>query len=178
VQINGDWVVSSKQAGFEPFLDLPALVEGVRLELALGGLEDDEERAILEARGWNVRDAADVVATPESYMDYVFASRGEFTAAKPPYALLRSGWLNDRTASYLAAGKPAIVQRTMPAGRSRLPEDEGLLRFSTVDEAARALEAVESDYLRHASRARQIAEEHFDGRNICTRLLEMALCVS
>jgi hypothetical protein len=122
-----------------------------------------------------VRRAEDVVATPERYRDYVATSRGEFSAAKPPYVLLESGWLNDRTASYLAAGRPAIVQRTIRRRDSRLPEGEGLLRFETVQQAAAALEAVQSDYALHARRAREIAEQHFDGAHVVTGVLESVL---
>lgn len=172
-EIDGEWVENSKQAGFEPFLSLPSLTSA-RLELALGGLEDPDEQARLESLGWSVVAAEDVAARPDSYRQYVYSSRGELTAAKLPYSLLRSGWLNDRTASYLAAGKPAIVQRTMRAGTSRLPDGEGLLRFDTVQEAAAALERVESDYEHHALAARHIAERHFDGRAVATRALELA----
>ena len=174
VEIDGDWVDSSKRAAFEPFLTLPSLTSS-RLELALGGLDDDEELERLEGLGWTVRDAADVVATPTRYRDYVVRSRGELSAAKRPYVALETGWLNDRTASYLAAGRPAIVQRTITQSRSRLPDGEGLLRFETVEDAAAALHAVESDYERHARAARKIAEAHFDGRQIATRVLELAL---
>jgi hypothetical protein len=174
VEIDGRWVENSKRAGFEPFLTLPSLTEA-RLELALGGLDDEDERRMLESLGWRVRAAEEIVSTPETYREYVYRSRGEFTAVKPPYALLESGWLNDRTASYLAAGKPAIVQRTIAAGNSVLPDDEGLVRFATLSQAADALRAVESDYERHARSARRVAEEHFDGRRIAARVLEYAL---
>ena len=116
-----------------------------------------------------------MVSTPQLYHRYVLGSRGEFTAAKTPYVRLQTGWLNDRTASYLAAGKPAIVQRTIDQRHSSLPDGQGLLRFDTVEQAAAALDAVESDYDHHARRAREIAEEHFDGRRIATRVLELAL---
>jgi hypothetical protein len=174
VEIDGEWVESSKQAGFEPFLDVAARAPA-RLELALGGLDDEDERRRLEQLGWSVRDAQSVVSTPQRYLDYVLASRGEFTAAKPPYVRLQSGWLNDRTASYLAAGRPAIVERTIDRRHSRLPDDEGLLRFSTLGEAAAALTAAEDDYERHARRARELAEQHFDGAKIAARVLELAL---
>jgi hypothetical protein len=174
VEIDGEWVESSKQAGFEPLLTLPSLTSAP-LELALGGLEDDAERQRLERLGWRVRNAEDVVATPEAYRDYVAGSRGEFSAAKPPYVLLESGWLNDRTASYLAAGRPAVVQRTIRRSDSRLPEGEGLLRFETVREAGAMLEAVQSDYALHARRARELAAEYFDGARVVTRVLELVL---
>jgi hypothetical protein len=174
LEIDGEWVENSKQMAFEPFLGLPALTSA-RLELTLGGLGDEHEQRRLEALGWSVRDAAQVVPTPETYHAYVLGSRGEFTAAKTPYVRLETGWLNDRTASYLAAGKPAVVQRTLAQRHSSLPDDEGLLRFETVEQAAAALSAVESDYDHHARRAREIAEQHFDGRRIATRVLELAL---
>ncbi|HEV3127444.1 MAG TPA: hypothetical protein VGY32_00595 [Solirubrobacteraceae bacterium] len=174
LEIDGEWVENSKQMAFEPFLGLPALTSA-RLELALGGLGDEGEQRRLEDLGWSIRDAAQVAATPETYRDYVLGSRGEFSAAKAPYVRLETGWLNDRTASYLAAGKPAVVQRTLAQRHSSLPDEEGLLRFDTVEQAAAALAAVESDYDRHARRAREIAEEHFDGRRIATRVLELAL---
>jgi hypothetical protein len=171
VEIDGVWVESSKQAGFEPFLDLPARTNAP-LELALGGLDDEEERATLERRGWRVRDAAEATPTPDGYRDYVRGSRGEFSAAKPPYVRLESGWLNDRTASYLAAGKPVVLQWT---GSGPVPDGEGLLRFATLEEAARALDAVEADYDHHARRARELAEERFDGAKVVGRLLERAM---
>jgi hypothetical protein len=174
IEIGGEWVENSKRAGFEPFLGVPSLVSAP-LELALGGLEDDDERQRLERLGWSVRDAESVVATPRAYMDYVRASRGEFTAAKPPYVQLRSGWLNDRTASYLAAGRPAIVERTIDQRHSRLPDDEGLVRFTSLEDAAAAVEAVEADYERHARSARRLAEERFDGIKIAGQVLELAL---
>jgi hypothetical protein len=174
IEFDGEWIDASKAAGFEPFLALPALT-GARLELALGGLEDDEEQRRLEQLGWTIKDAAAVVPTPEAYRAYVYASRGEFTIAKPPYVRLQSGWLNDRTASYLAAGRPAVVQRTLRCSAALLPEGEGLLRFDTPAEAAAALDEVQADYERHAAAARRLAEDHFDGRKVVGRVLELAL---
>jgi hypothetical protein len=174
VEFGEEWVENSKRAGFEPFLSLPALT-GARFELAIGALDDAEERRRLERLGWCVIDAADAVPTPDAYRAYIYASRGEFTATKPPYAILQTGWFNDRSASYLAAGRPAIVQRTLRREAAVLPEGEGLLRFGTVREAADAIAAVEADYARHAAAARQLAEEHFDGRRVISRLLELSL---
>jgi hypothetical protein len=174
VEIGGEWVEASKADGFEPFLRLPALTDA-RLELALGGLNDDQEQRRLERLGWTIRDAAAVVPTPQAYCAYIYASRGEFTAAKPPYVRLQTGWLNDRTASYLATGRPAIVQRTLRRSAATLPEGEGLLRFDTLPEAAEAIAAVQGDYARHAEAARTLAEEHFDGRKVAARVLELAL---
>ena len=112
-------------------------------------------------------------ATPERYRAYIQRSRGEFSYAKPVYVELVTGWISDRTACYLASGKPAVVQDTGPS--RFLLDAEGVFRFRTVDEAARALARVESDYDRQCRLARALAEEHFDARRVVGRVLERAL---
>jgi hypothetical protein len=171
IELDGEWLDNSKRAGFEPLLDLPAHVQ-VRLELALGGLDDERERAALQARGWSVRDAWQVTCSADTYRAYVQASRGELSAAKPAYALLRTGWLSDRTVCYLASGRPAVVQDT---GELQWLPGEGLLRFSDADDAAAAVSAVEQDYARHSRAARALAQERFDGAKVVGAVLGDAL---
>ena len=72
----------------------------------------------------------------------------------------QNAWMSDRTLCYLASGKPVVVQYTGPS--AFLPNGEGMFRFSTVQEAARALEVINSDYEKHSRAARQIAETFFD----------------
>src|SRR5439155_1723309 len=81
----------------------------VTLEQAIWlGRHYEEWRARLETLGWKIRDAWDVSATPEQYRSYIQRSRGEFSCAKPAYVKLATGWVSDRTACYLASGKPAV----------------------------------------------------------------------
>ena len=176
----GQWVLfrneaypNDKRSGFREFLDLPARTDRrLELALALGEGVQDESRS-LEQLGWTVRDALEVARTPESYRAYIQGSRGEFSCAKPSCTRLANAWISDRTLCYLASGKPAIVQHT---GRSRfLPDSEGLFRFRTVHDAARALDAAECDYAHHARAARALAEEYFDARTVLARVLERAL---
>src|SRR5439155_553482 len=87
----------------------------------------DEYRQLMEPKGWTLREAWDVSATPEAYRTYVQQSRGEFSCAKPAYVTLQTAWVSDRTLCYLASGKPAVVQHTGPS--RLLPEAEGLFRF-------------------------------------------------
>jgi hypothetical protein len=144
-----------------------------KLELAVClGRHLEEWRARLEPLGWSIRDAWDVSATPELYRAYIQRSRGEFSCVKPYCVLIANGWTSDRTICYLASGKPAIVQYTGP---SRLPDADGLFRFRSLEEAARALDCVEADYERHCRLARQLAEEYFDGSRVVARVLERAL---
>jgi hypothetical protein len=153
---------------------LPARI-APRLELALT-LDDyttrTDERDLIE-RGWTVRDAWDVCATPWRYRDYIQGSRAEFSCAKPSCLLFQNAWISDRTICYLASGHPAVVEHTGPS--RFLPDAEGLLRFRDFDEAVSAIESVEADYERHAQAARTLAEEHFDGERVARSVLERAL---
>lgn len=170
--VGGASIENSKRAAWAPLLDLPRS-SPVPLELALGGLEDEPERRSLQSKGWTVRDAWQVAGDPRAFREYVASSRGELSAAKPAYVRLRTGWFSDRSACYLASGRPAIVQWT---GASRfLDGGEGVLRFQTPAQAARALLTVEADYERHATRARELAEQHLDARKVVSRVLEQTL---
>jgi hypothetical protein len=172
IELDREWIENSKRAGFEPFLTLPRQT-GVRLELALGGLESPEEEERLRSLGWRVRDSAAVTATTDAYASYVRASRGEFSCAKPSVTRLLCGWVSDRTLCYLASGKPAVVQYT---GELGLPEEPaGLLRFRSPREAAEALTRVEQDYERHSLGARALAEGRFDATRVARALLEEIL---
>src|SRR5262249_28024488 len=95
---------------------------------------------------------------------------GEIGITKSGYVVSRSGWFSDRSACYLASGRPVIAQDT---GFSRfLPSGEGLVAFETLDEARAAVLEVHSDWRRHSLVAREIAETCFDSDRVLTRLLE------
>jgi glycosyltransferase involved in cell wall biosynthesis len=89
--------------------------------------------------------------------------------AKNIYVATRCGWFSCRSVCYLAAGRPVVVQDTgftdlVPAGR-------GLFAFAGVEDAARAIAAVEKDYPVHAAAAREIACEYFDSDKVLKDLL-------
>ena len=83
-----------------------------------------------------------------------------------------SGWFSDRTECYLASGRPALVQDT--GWSAHLPSGEGLLAFSSPDEALAGIDAINGDYPRHARRAVEIAREHFDAAPVLARLVDEA----
>ena len=175
VDLEGDGTMldSNKRVSYLQLADLPRRA-GQRLELAsVLGPGEEEDRSLLEERGWRVRDSTVAVRTPEAYQHYIQDSRGELGCAKPAYVLLGNAWLSDRTVCYLATGKPAVVQDTGPS--SYLPDGCGLLRFSTVDEAAAALAEVDAHYERHCRAAREIAEACFSATAAVTRILRRAL---
>jgi hypothetical protein len=170
IEWQGELLTWSKDVQFQRVLDLPRRV-GRPLELALA-IDDDDAVARLSAAGWSVVPARPLSDDLDRYRDYVRASAGEFSVAKAQYARLRSGWFSDRTACYLAAGRPAVVQDT--GFGNVIPEGEGLFSFNTIDEAAGAIEAIDSDYDRHARAAAELAREHFDAEGVLGRLLRDA----
>jgi len=167
IRIDGERYAWSKHAEFEKVIDLPART-GQSFEVALAGC-DETDRAMLERNGWRVRDAATISAGTDDYRNYLIGSRGEFTVAKDQNVRLRSGWFSDRSATYLAAGRPVITQDT---GFSNiLPTSEGLFAFETVEHAADAVARVTADYDWHSRRAQQIAQEYFAHDRVLPKLL-------
>ena len=122
------------------------------------GLEPDT-RSMLESHGWQLVEARHFTTDPWPYRDYILASRGEFTVARDLNVRLRSGWFSERSACYLAAGRPVVTQDT--GFGTVLPTGEGLFAFDDADDVCRAFDAIESDYDRHSRAAREIAEEYF-----------------
>jgi hypothetical protein len=177
----GEWLVfprgeifdNNKRASFLEYSNLPSLT-AARLELALClAPEDNEERRFLEQQGWKIQHAWEVSSTPEQYRTYIQRSRGEFSCVKPSCIRLQNAWISDRTLCYLASGKPAVIQHTGPS--RFLPDAAGLFRFRSLEEAARALDAMEADYERQCCLARKLAEEYFDARKVVGSVLERAL---
>jgi hypothetical protein len=151
-------------------IELPQRADS-RFELALG-IHPDESADLeaLHAGGWGLLDPDQVAGGPGDYADFVRGSKAELSVAKSGYVASRSGWFSDRSACYLASGRPVVAQET---GFSEfLPAGEGLLAFSTVAGAVEAVAAVEADRGRHGAAARALAEEHLDARKVLTRLLE------
>jgi hypothetical protein len=164
---------NTKRGAFFDFIDLPRHT-GQPLELALYLAESDgPDRSRLEDHGWRIRHSREIAGSPEAYRSYIQESRGEFGWAKASCMKFQNAWVSDRSLCYLASGKPVVVQHTGPS--SFLPESEGMFRFRTVAEAARALDAINADYEHHCRLARSLAEEYFDGEAIVNGMLERAL---
>lgn len=154
-------------------IGLPELVPEVALEPALA-IHDRETNdwSALTAAGWRVRDPRVVARDPETYRTFIRSSVAELGLVKSGYVASRSGWFSDRSACYLACGRPAIVEDT---GWTRfLPSGEGLLSFTDADSAAAAIREVVGNYDRHRKAARAVAEECFDSNTVLPRLLDTA----
>lgn len=161
---------------FRKFMELPRLVDA-RFELALDiNAAETRDLEALDANGWSLVDPVSVAASPEAYRSYIQHSRAEFCVAQNIYVETRSGWLSDRSLCYLASGKPVLAQDT--GFSDNYPVGEGLLAFSTLEEAAAGFEEIERNYDRHSRAARDLAEEYFDARKVVGRLVERALAAA
>jgi hypothetical protein len=127
----------------------------------------------LDRCGWRYRDGWEVSAEPDAYQRYIRTSRGEWSVAKNGYVKLRTGWFSDRSASYLATGRPVVVQSTGFA--DWLPTGSGVISFSTVGEAVSALENAEADYERHCAAARDIAVAVFDSSKVLAEIVRISM---
>lgn len=151
-------------------LELPAL-SGANFQLALGIHPDERgDLEALRAHGWDLLDPLAVAGSPARYSEFVRGSKAELSVAKSGYVNSRSGWFSDRSACYMACGRPVVAQET--GFSDFLPTGEGLLAFATTAEAADAVATVEADPARHGRAARALAEEHLDARKVLPRLLD------
>ena len=92
---------------------------------------------------------------PRCLRDYIRGSRGEFTVAKDQNVRLRSGWFSDRSATYLAAGRP--WSRRTPASATccrpaRAPPRGGGGGWSDYARSGAGASAAEFDITRWNSR--------------------------
>jgi hypothetical protein len=189
-------IYGQKDVEFYRFLDLPMKVRPTKFEVALSNVEhvnwrteimnlplavvelmrqrrDWSARELLALTGWNVVDAKSNCGDFDSYRNYIQRSKAEWSVAKNGYIQGQCGWFSERSACYLAAGRPVVAQDT---GFSKvIPVGNGIFAFNTIEEAGAAIEAVEANYAQQTTAARAIAEEYFASEKILTRLIEEAL---
>jgi hypothetical protein len=172
VVVGGRKFLWSKHPSFDRVMDLPSRTRE-RLELALWIADrDGEARERLLRHGWLLRDPYAVSHDAEIYRRYLQEAKGEFTVEKDQLVGLRPGWFSDRSVCFLAAGRPCVLQDT--GFDSRIPAGPGLLAWSTVSEAAEALERVAGDFDAHSRGAREVAQAFFDTRVLLPPILEAA----
>jgi hypothetical protein len=162
-----------KDKEFLRFVDLPRAVAPAVLELAIGfGITRRAPRDLLRRKGWRLVDPMQCCGGVDDYRHYIESSKGEWTVAKNAYVEGKSGWFSGRTACYLAAGRPVVVQDTGFA--PVLPVGEGIVAFKSFAEAAEGVREVDANWVRHAQAARSIAEEYFDARKMVGRVVDQA----
>jgi len=158
-----------KDIEFERFLDLPQISDE-KFVLAMGhGVGNKRPTEMLESKGWNIIEPDTYLPDYTTYHEFLSHSKGEWSIAKNGYVTSHSGWFSCRSACYLAAGKPVVVQDT--GWSDHLPSGDGAIAFSTPEEAAKALDLINKNYNHHSAAARAYAEKHFDAARVCEDLL-------
>jgi hypothetical protein len=185
IVLNGEKYFWSKHHEFLKFLDMPTRtaqpiematnvssmgihVFGQGTAIPAWGCTIDEYD-LLTSNGWKLVDAHEFSTDPWKYREYIQSSRAEFTFAKDQNIRLRSGWFSERSASYLASGRPVITQDT--GFDSVLPVGVGLFSFNTMDEILSAIDAINSDYDKHSKAAFEIAEQYFKAETVMEKVL-------
>jgi hypothetical protein len=161
-----------KDLEFEKFKLLPQRT-AQSLVMAMGqGVGAKRPTEELRALGWTILEAGEALPDHTRYHEFLRTSKAEWSVAKHGYVAARTGWFSCRTACYLALGRPAVVQET--GWSAHLPAGEGLLTFTTLEEAAAAIADVNDHYAEHQAAARAIAEQFFDAKKVCQDLLVQA----
>jgi hypothetical protein len=155
-----------KDLEFNKFINLPKLTE-TPLEVAVAGKNTPKERLI--DCGWRLRNAIEVTLSFHSFREYIQQSAGEFSVCKNVFVKTRSGWFSDRSAAYLASGRPVVLQET--GFSSHLPCGQGLFAVETPFEAKDAMDEIMANYDRHSTVARELAYEYLEAKKVLKRFL-------
>ena len=170
IEWRGSNYLWSKSLEFLKFIEAPKR-SGEPFEMATD-IKKEEELALFAKNDWRLVLPHDLSVDWNGYRDYIRNSKGEFTCAKDQYVRLNTGWFSDRTACYLAAGRPVITQET--GFSSFYGGDAGLLPFSTMEEIVEAVASIRADYGRHSRAALEIARELFEAEKVLASLLDRA----
>jgi len=160
----------SKSREFIRFVAAPKK-SGEPFELVTN-IKEAKIRRKFECNGWRFREPHQLSVDYWQYRDYLRRSKGEFTVAKDQYVRLNTGWFSDRSACYLAAGRPVIMQQT--GFTDHYGNDGGLFAFRSLGEIVEAVREINADYAHHSRAARTIAREVFEAETVLYSLLERA----
>jgi hypothetical protein len=165
-----DTLFGQKVHSLRTLITLPTLTAQKFLPALSIDAAEVKDLAALAANRWTVLVPEVCAPTPGKYRTFIQSSKAEIGIAKSGYVASRCGWFSDRSACYLASGRPVLAQETGFSGF--LPSGEGLVAFETVEQAAAGADAIAADYRRHARAARALAERYFDSDVVLRRLLE------
>ena len=171
LRLDGRRLSTSKREAYLRYLDLPGRLD-VPLELAVHFHPEDRtgDPELLRLHGWRLVDPWADMADAEGYQRYIAGSLAELSCPKPVFRELRTGWFSDRSACYLASGRPVVAEDT--GFSDHLPVGEGILTFTDVHEAAQRIQDVVERWDLHAAAARALAEEYFDGKRVLQQMID------
>jgi hypothetical protein len=167
----GDRVLSvSKRDAYLRYLDLPARSQRpIQLAANLAHDDDTGDRERLLSHGWELVDPHRVAGSPSLYQKYIRHSRAEISCPKPIYRELQTGWFSERSACFLASGRPVLAEETGLNGI--LPNGSGLVTFRDFDEAVAGVHDIDANYEQHKRSARELAEAFLSSRRCLTAML-------
>ena len=170
LHLGGRVLSVSKRDAYLPYARLP-LSADVPFELAanIGEHDPEDDRGLLSGNGWHIVDPHRVCGSPALYQQYISNALAEFSCAKPIYRTLKTGWFSDRSAAFLASGRPVLAEDT--GFSEKLPTGKGLIAFRGSEEAIEGVRTIVDDYDRHCEWARELAEENFDHQRCLPRML-------
>lgn len=163
----GGKTYGQKDVEFEKFKTLP-LRGRHRLEIAVSGKEVPHEA--LRSLGWQIRNGWEMTSSFDAFREYIQRSKAEFSVCKNVFVAMQTGWFSDKSAAFLASGRPVILQDT--GFSQHIPTGTGLFAVRNVEEAMLAIESVESSYELHARAARELAREYFEGEKVMGRFMQ------
>lgn len=160
----------SKRDAYLPYAGIPRAVDApFEIAANIGENDPEDDRGLLAANGWRVVDPHRVCGSPASYREYLRGALAEFSCAKPIYRALRTGWFSDRSAAFLASGRPVLAEDT--GFSEKLPTGRGLVAFRDWAGAVAGVREIVADHERHCRWARELAEQHFDHRRCLARMV-------
>jgi hypothetical protein len=156
-----------KDLEFAKFMMLPLLVKN-DMEVAVSG--KNVPSGVLSANKWIIKNGHEVTISFDSFLKYIASSAAEFSVCKQGYVKTNSGWFSDKSAAYLAAGRPVVLQDT--GFSSHLPVGKGLFAVSSVTDAQLAIEELNLNYMMHSDAAKEISREYFEAEKCFKMLLK------
>jgi hypothetical protein len=168
IKWRGENYLWSKSREFLRFIKAPKEADEP-FELATD-IKDEKTRARFAACGWRFFSPLQMSVEYWQYRDYVRRSKGEFTVAKDQYVRLHTGWFSDRSACYLASGRPVITQET--GFTDHYGNHGGLFAFRSLGQIREAVREINSDYKKHSRAAYALACEVFEAEKVIGQILE------
>ena len=167
---NQNW--GQKDVMFPFIINLPDKVKSQKFKIVVaqsGAEKDIKALAKLQKAGWDIIPSETASGDHLQYQDFITQSKAEISVAKETYVKAKTGWFSGRSACYLASGRPVITQDT--GWSDFLPSGKGLFTFTNEGEAAEAVRQVSTDWEKHSTTARKIAENYFDHTVILNKML-------
>lgn len=171
LSLQGKLISTSKRDAYLRYLELPRKITQP-LELAANLHPEDRtgDRELLLSHGWKLAEPHAIAKTPALYRRFIGRSRGELSCPKPVFRELKTGWFSDRSAAYLASGRPVLAEDT--GFSDHLPTGRGLLTFSNMEEAVEGFQEINRAYACHMRAARELAEEYFNSEKVLRNMLD------